>query len=309
VIFLGPAAESARKQVIEGLQKRFKLTAQQTETLMRRAPIVVKRGLSLQKAHSLVQHLEEIGAKARIERGFAEEEPETPPPLSTAIEQEAPQGTEEISQESYCSWEDMENLGFLRAFFGTVGEALFHPTLFYSRMPVDRGLTNPLIFAILMGVLGGLIGLVYQFLMMSFFGNMFESQGFGDLSVPMMIGWAIGLPILTIVGLFLGGGILHVCLMIVRGNRRGFEATFRVIAYGMSTQIFAIIPFLGGLIGGIWALVIEIIGIRESHGTTTGKAALAIFLPLLIIVAFGVILAVIMIPIIFKAASGVIGNF
>jgi hypothetical protein len=124
-----------------------------------------------------------------------------------------------------------------------------------------------------------------------------------------MIGSAIGLPILTIIGVFIGGGILHVCLMIVRGNRKGFEATFRVIAYAMGTQIFGIIPFLGGAVGAIWALVIEIIGLRESHGISTGRAALAIFLPILVILALLAVLAAVMIPIIFRLVSGVAGNF
>ena len=304
VVILGPVSESSREQLITGLQQRFRLTAEQVESLLQRAPVVVKRGLSLEKAQSFVHRLEEIGAKVRIERVFPEQEPAALPRQRTTARKIPPPMADQISPESYCLWEDMENLGFLRAFFGTIGEVLFHPSRFYSRMPVEGGLLHPLIFALVMGVLGGMFGLVYQFLTMFFLDSMFEPRVFGQFSVPIMIGWAIGLPILTIIGVFIGSGVLHVCLMIVRGNRNGFEATFRVIAYAMSTQIFTIIPFLGGAIGGIWALVVEIVGLRESHGISTGRAALAIFLPALIILVLLVILAAVLLPIIFRAISG-----
>lgn len=296
VVFLGPVTESSREQLTRGLQQRFKLTPKQAAALLERAPVLVKRGVSLEKAHSLIHHLEEIGAKVRIERVVSEEEAE---PFSeqgsTGQETVSPEG-QGVSRESYCPWEDMENLGFLKAFFATLGEVLFHPTRFYSRMPVDRGLINPLIFALVMGVLGGMFGLVYEFVLNYVVGSLFQTPVFGDLSAPMMIGSAVGLPILTLVGVFVATAVLHVCLMIVRGNRNGFEATFRVTGYAMSTQIFGAIPILGGLVGGIWTLVLYVIGLRESHGISTGRAAMAVFLPLVLILALAVALLAVMVP-------------
>jgi hypothetical protein len=168
-------------------------------------------------------------------------------------------------------------------------------------MPVDRGLIHPLVFALVMGVLGGMFSLLYQFLMTYSVSRLVPLEGMGGLNVTMMIGSVIVLPILTVIGVFIGSAILHVCLMIVRGNRKGFEATFRVIAYVMSTQIFGIIPILGGLVGLIWAFVIEIVGARETHGISTGRATLAVFLPILVIVVLGIALAAVMIPIFFNA--------
>jgi hypothetical protein len=300
VVLLGPVSESARDQLILGLQKRFRLTADQAERLLQRAPVVVKRGVTMEGAHVFVHHLEEIGARVRIERVLQEEPQTTTPEPETDREKTIPPGVAEPVSETYCLWEDMENLGFLRAFFGTIGEVLFHPTRFFSQMPVDRGLIQPLIFALVMGVLGGLIGLVYQLLMTHYIGGFFHAEGAGGVSVPLMVGSAIGLPILTVIGVFIGSAILHLCLMIVRGNRKGFEATFRVVAYAMSTQIFGIIPILGSIIGWIWTLVVEILGIRESHRISTGRAAFAIFLPLLAILALLIVLAVIMVPVLLQ---------
>jgi len=273
--------------------------------LVRKAPVVVKRGLTIEKAHVFVQHLEEIGARVRIERVSARQRADVPPQRETTIQKEESPGGEERAEESYCMWEDMENIGFFKAFFGTIGDVLFHPSSFFSRMPADRGMIHPLIFALLMGVLGGIFSLLYQFLAMNYLGRIFGTEGMGGFHVPMMIGWVIGLPILTVIGVFVGSAILHVCLMIVRGNRKGFEATFRVVAYAMSTQIFGIIPILGGVIGGIWALIIEIIGTRDAHGISTGRAALAVFLPILVLLALGLVLAAVLIPIVLRAIQDI----
>jgi hypothetical protein len=291
-----------------GLQRRFNLTAEQANALIQRTPVIVKKGLSLERARSLVHHLEEIGAKTRIERVFLEHEQPVPAQEATQHDRISP-GPKETPSESTCYWEDMENLGFVKAFFGTIGDVLFHPSHFYSRMPLERGLINPLIFALVMGVLGGMFGLLYQFLMMQFFGSMFGTEAFSEFSMPMMIGWAIGLPIATIIGVFILSGVLHVCLMIVRGNKKGFESTFRVVAYAMSVQVFTIIPFLGGLVAWIWALVLGVIGFRESHGISTGRAALAVFLPLIVILVFTIFLLAMMLPLILKTVSEAVGNF
>jgi hypothetical protein len=293
-------SESTREQLTQGLQQRFGLTAHQAEMLIQRAPVVVKRRIAMEKANALVQHLEQIGARVRIEWGPEKQE--------WAPEEPAEPQTGETPVASYCPWEDMENLGFFRAFFSTIGDVLFHPSRFFSRMSVEGGLIQPLIFALVMGVLGGVFSLVYQFLVLYYMGASAGAERAGSIHVPMMIGSAIGLPIVTIIGVFLGSGVLHVCLMIVRGNRKGFEATFRVVAYAMSVQVFGIIPLLGGLIGGIWALVVQIIGIRESHGISTGRSALAIFLPVLVIIIFLLVLAAVLIPVFLRGIRDILGG-
>jgi len=50
--------------------------------------------------------------------------------------------------------------------------------------------------------------------------------------------------------------------------------------------------------------VIEIIGLREAHGTTTGRAALAVFLPLIVCCGLSIVVAVIVLLV----ASGAAGQ-
>ena len=62
------------------------------------------------------------------------------------------------------------------------------------------------------------------------------------------------------------------------------------MAYSQASQVFGLIPFLGGVIGWFWQLVIRIIGLKKIHQTTYLKIVLAFLLPLgaVILTAIGI---------------------
>jgi hypothetical protein len=81
--------------------------------------------------------------------------------------------------------------------------------------------------------------------------------------------------------------------MIVGGANQPFETTFRVLAFAQgSTGVLQMIPICGGLIAGVWALVVQCIGLARAHETDTGRAVLAVFLPLIVCCGACVLLGV-----------------
>ena len=108
---------------------------------------------------------------------------------------------------------------------------------------------------------------------------------------PFMAGTAGGLAavvtfitllISLLIGLFVGAAIVHIFVYLL-GGRKGYTQTVKAIGYGMTPSLLlGWIPFLN-IIVGIWALIVEIIGIRELQEMSTGKAALAVILPGIII--------------------------
>ena len=190
-------------------------------------------------------------------------------------------------------WEDRESRGFLSGLFSTLKEVLFRPSGFFKKMPVTGGLTDPLLYALITGMAGLIFSYFWQILMQGAMQNLMipgmkAAPGQNMFGGVVMAVVAFLSPFLIILGLFISSGILHVCLMLVRGARSGFEATFRVSAYGYSAYIFLIIPFCGSLISVVWAVVLAIVGLREAHETTGGKAAFAVFLP--VVVCCGLVL-------------------
>lgn len=181
-------------------------------------------------------------------------------------------------------WDRRQELGLLNAFIETLKLVLSNPTVAFSTMQTEGGLAEPLIYA----VIGGSAGFIVYFLFSIFFGSIGMMSYRNPLAGVMGFGiggifFIIFVPVLLAIGLFIGGAILHLCLTLVGGARRSFETTFRVLCFAAgSTYPLMIIPLCGGLISGIWCIVLQCIGLARAHDTTTGKAALAVFLPLAI---------------------------
>jgi hypothetical protein len=181
-------------------------------------------------------------------------------------------------------WERRQEFGFFPAFFETLKLVLLNPTLAFASMRREGGLGDPLLYALIGGSIGAAVGLVWQ-LFFSSVGSLGERN-----PVAALIGTGVGavicivlVPLFLVLFLFIGAGILHLCLMLVGGANRSFETTFRVVSYSIgSTNPLAIVPFCGGMVAFFWNIVLECIGLAKAHETTTGKAVLAVLLPLIV---------------------------
>ncbi len=203
----------------------------------------------------------------------------------------------EISSEEYTPWESGE--GFIPAFLRTTQEVLFSPTRFFKKVAAGQGYWSPFIFGMISGIIGCGAVLLWQWL---FFSGMVPPQIRSITTYSLFLIFAIILiPFGVAFSIVIGSGVIHLCVMIVGGNRKGFEATFRAISYSQSSLLFYIVPVIGSIVGGIYYLILIILGVREGHGISTGKAVLAALLPLIVAVV-GILLAI-LIPL-FMVLSG-----
>src|SRR5918994_6934330 len=158
----------------------------------------------------------------------------------------------------------------VQSFINAVRAVVTSPVDFFRGIRREGDFVNPLIFALICyevsAILGGLLGLVGV--------SMGGAEGFGSFLVSIILA-----PIFAAIGLFIGAGILHLLVMLIVGSRNsGFEATFRVGAYAAVTSLVSWIPFIGGILA-LYGIYLGIVGIREMHNTTTGKAALVVLIP------------------------------
>lgn len=201
------------------------------------------------------------------------------------------------SERAKTAWEDRGSIGFFPGLFKTVKEVLFRPSDFFRKMPVTGGLTDPLLYALIIGMIGLMFLYVWDILlhdsMQDFMTPEMKAAArrtlFGG-GAASSVG-AILTPFGLIASLFLVSGMLHLFLLLGRGAKAGFEATFRVVGYGMSPFLFMIVPYCGALITQIWMMVLAIIGLKEAHGTTGGKAAFAVLFPFLFCCGLAVVAA------------------
>ena len=217
----------------------------------------------------------------------------SPQPQFTGASTITPTAT--IAPRSGLPWDDRQQRGILRAFFDTLVMVLTKPAEAFAVMKREGGLGEPLMYAIIGGSVGGVIYFLYNFLLGSahLLGShenpMLQMMGSGIR--PLF--FIILVPLFVTIGAFISSGIFHLCLMIVGGAKQPFETTFRVVCFaGGSANPLLVIPICGGLIAGIWKIVLYCIGFARAHETDTGRAVLAVVLPL--IVCCGGIFALVM---------------
>lgn len=181
------------------------------------------------------------------------------------------------------------------SFLATVREIVTQPAGFFRSLTLRDALANPIVFAMICAFIGAFLGGIIAILA-AVVG--LGQQGLGG-AIGGFIGGIILGPILMPVALFIGAGISHLFVMLfVRPRNSGFWATFRVVSYVPVTSLVSWVPVIGGLVALVWGVVLSILGIREVHGTTTGRAALVVLVPvaivflLLALVAASVLIAV-----------------
>ena len=193
-------------------------------------------------------------------------------------------------------WESRNELSLLQRLVQTVKGVLFSPENYFKNLRRTGGIKEPLAFALLVGSVGSMFGFFWQFLLVSetvlsvaksFFGHSL-SVGFIFLVVIIFI------PVFVIINLFIYSGVLHVLLCIVGAGKNGFEATFRVVSYCHAAQVWVVIPFVGSWIGGIWQLVVQIIGLREIQQTSYLRVIIAFLIPVVLIILLVVAVVIIL---------------
>ncbi|MGC9435389.1 MAG: YIP1 family protein [Methanomicrobiales archaeon] len=113
-------------------------------------------------------------------------------------------------------------------------------------------------------------------------GMMGMGLGAGAAGVTAFVMVLIGAIVGGIIGILIGGVLLHIFVYIV-GGRKGIGQTIKALAYAETPALLlGWIPVIN-IIGGIWAFVLTILGIRELHEISTSRAIIAVILPLIIV--------------------------
>jgi hypothetical protein len=153
------------------------------------------------------------------------------------------------------------------------------PVTFFSALPRQGNYASPLVFALICAEVSALCGGILRVA--------------GGESVGRFIGALIATPIGAAIGLFIIAAIAHLLVTMVAGSpNAGYEATFRVAAYGSVTSLASWIPVVGPLIS-LYGLYLAVVGIREMHHTTTGQALLVVLIPVACVAVLAFIVAAI----------------
>jgi len=179
------------------------------------------------------------------------------------------------------SWERRLQVGLWAGIKRTTKSVIFSPKSMFSTMTVKGGWREPLAFGLLVGSISVMIAFFWEF-MIATSGFLKPLWGVSiSLSSPIIFLSFIFLsPLLVTIDLFISSFIIHVLLVLVRGGKNGFEATFRVVAYSQATRLWSIIPFIGSPVGWVWRTIVQIIGLKEAHEISYVRIVAAFLIPL-----------------------------
>ncbi len=138
----------------------------------------------------------------------------------------------------------------------TVLQVITHPAGFFRAMPKTGGFLRPLIFMVIMGIVGGFLQAVLSLIGLSTGGLV--SGVAAIILMPLLV---------TIFG-FIGAAILFAIWKLM-GSRHGFETAYRGMAYSAAitpvTSVFGILPYLGGILGIVWMTYLLVVVSTQVH--------------------------------------------
>ena len=215
--------------------------------------------------------------------GFHSTPPDRHVPENDIFETEPPAPDDTDSGSAAFPWPPRPDESVFEAWGRTWSGASLAPRSFFAALPRPGSLGAAVLYYLSIGIPVAGVQLFWSML----------GGGSGDEVVEAgnaLTAWGplvdfLISPIYLLVSLFLSAGVVHLMLKLF-GATGGFGVTARTFAFAYSPQILGIVPVAGAIAGFIWMVVVAIVGVREAHGTTTGRAAAAILIPLSIALAF-----------------------
>lgn len=180
-------------------------------------------------------------------------------------------------------WEERAGRGPVGSFAETLQQSLFHPVAFYRGTAPDRGAGAALLYAVLVGTLSIAVAFLWQRALGEQISREFGGRYFDFFGrMPALAGFSVFLPFGVALGTLIWAAVLHVCLAVLGGARGSYTTTLKAVCYSSSATAFNVFPVCGAAIGAVWQVVLQVIGLRELHRTSTARAFWAWFLPFVV---------------------------
>ena len=139
------------------------------------------------------------------------------------------------------------------------------------------------------------------------FQTLWDLLGLGDAALYLYRFDPVIFALLAVGGafasLFISGSLTHLFVRAF-GGRKGYGNTMKAFAYGETPLfLFGWIPFVGMLFP-LWALVLNVIGIRQLHEISTGRAIGAVLLGIVALIIIAVLIALFVVLLVVVLAAG-----
>jgi hypothetical protein len=165
---------------------------------------------------------------------------------------------------------------FPRDLWETWTGSLFSPADFFGRVTDEGTIVRALLYYLLLTVAGAFFALLWQAVGFS----MLDTEAYLGAGRAAAAGPVVSFfttPFVALFALVLVTLLYHLGALLLAPERRGLAATARVVCYAAGPSVLAVMPIFGSLVGAVWSLVLQVVGLREVHRTGTGRALVMVF--------------------------------
>ena len=139
------------------------------------------------------------------------------------------------------------------------------------------------VILLILAVIVAIIGAVAFSLIWGMFGEYLPPDALSLAAMGPLLAVVLFIAVLVggIIGAFIDGLWIHLWVYIV-GGRKGVGQTIKAVMYGATPYcLLGWIPIVN-FIAEIWMIIVAILGVRQLHELSTGKAVLAVILAIII---------------------------
>ncbi|QLA15155.1 hypothetical protein GD605_02875 [Desulfolutivibrio sulfoxidireducens] len=201
------------------------------------------------------------------------------PPDETAAPEEPDAGLARPGSQGEVPWERLDVYGFFPGLLLTLKRILFQPVEFFESMPPGRGKGKAMVFNLVLSefllaidFFWGLLGVRAKIAdtgQTDALAAMAGLPGIGFLILLIMV------PVFMVAGIYLDAGLTHLLLVLLRGNGKGFDETFRAMCYSAAPTVLSAVPVAGQILSPvllIWYMTLQAIGLKKIHGAAYSQA-------------------------------------
>lgn len=178
-------------------------------------------------------------------------------------------------------WGRRGELGFLRALWDNTLGVITDPVDFFKKVDPNSPIAGALLYGVLVGSLGHLLLVLWQ----SLVGVGGAAVGNGPAGAVFLLGSIVLVPLFVLMSIFLTAAVLHLVIAALGWSERPFGATVKVASFAQVASLGHLIPLCGPLLGSVWGVILAVIGVRELHEQSTGRAVAVVLTPLLVLLA------------------------
>lgn len=189
-----------------------------------------------------------------------------------------------------AGWEDPRGT-FPSNLIATWRASLFEPAAFFRGLPYGAPLARPVLYYLIVSVTSAFFVLLWG----SVSDSLFPTLALGSFQQVGPLVQFFFEPFGALIALGVGTLVLHVLALVLAAEPRGMGATLRVFCYAWGPSVFTIVPILGPLVGFVWSVTLLLVGVREAHRTTGGRAAVIVLTPILLLLATLFLLVVLLV--------------